>query len=151
MAKVPEQLNLLLEEMSTWENPDYVIASLTHLVDIHPELLEHSFTFEVLGRAYGLQDNKPLAAEIFEYALKLDPTRAQASAWYNQVRECEDVNYDEEKRTQVSNCPTPCAYCRWQCAVTDAETWRNVNAAQQLLRQCSRSTFTAKPPVAPRP
>ena len=101
MAKVSEQLDLLLEEMATWENPDYVISSLTHLVDIHPELLQHSFTFEVLGRAYGLQDNKPLAAEIFEYALKLDPTRAQASAWYNKVRECEDVNYDEEKRTQV--------------------------------------------------
>jgi len=66
MAKVSEQLNLLLEEMATWDKPEYVISSLTHLVDIHPELLEHSYTFEVLGRAYGLQDNKPLAAEIFE-------------------------------------------------------------------------------------
>ena len=44
MAKVSEQLNLLLEEMTTWEQPEYVIASLTHLVDIHPELLTHSFT-----------------------------------------------------------------------------------------------------------
>ena len=114
MAKVSEQLDLLLEEMATWENPDYVISSLTHLVDIHPELLQHSFTFEVLGRAYGLQDNKPLAAEIFEYALKLDPTRAQASAWYNQVRECEDVNYDEARvpKYRIARPPAP---TRWQC------------------------------------
>ena len=75
MAKVSEQLDLLLEEMTTWDRPEYIISNLTHLVDIHPELLTHSFTYEVLGRAYGLQDNKPLAAEIFEMALKLDPTR----------------------------------------------------------------------------
>ena len=91
-------------------------------MDIHPELLEHSFTFEVLGRAYGLQDNKPLAAEIFEYALKLDPTRSQASAWYNEVRECEDVNYDEEKVPKFELPDPLCDYCRRQCAVTDAET-----------------------------
>ena len=49
------------------------------LVDIHPELLEHSFTYEALGRAYGLMGNKPLAAEIFEMALKLesDPLAGQ--------------------------------------------------------------------------
>ena len=97
MAEVSEQLNRLLEEMATWERPEYVVSNMTHLVDIHPELLDHSYTYEVLGRAYGLQDNKPLAAEIFEMALKLDSTRAQASDWYNQVRQCEDVNYDEAR------------------------------------------------------
>ena len=130
MAKVSEHLDLLLEEMATWETPEYVIASLTHLVDIHPELLEHSFTFEVLGRAYGLQDNKPLAAEIFEYALKLDPTRSQASAWYNEVRECEDVNYDEKKVPDYQ-LPDPLRLLDGN-AVTDAETWRNVRRPELL-------------------
>ena len=121
MAKVSEQLNLLLEELTTWEKPEYVISLLTHLVDIHPELLEHSFTYEALGRAYGLMGNKPLAAEIFEMALKLDPTRSQASAWYNEVREAEDVNYDEARVPQYE-LPDPLTLANGR-AVTDAATW----------------------------
>ena len=131
MAQVSEQLNLLLEEMTTWEAPEYIISNLTHLVDIHPELLAHSYTYEVLGRAYGLQDNRPLAAEIFEMALKLDPTRQQASEWYNQVRQCEDVIYDE---ADVPSYELPDAL-RMQDgrAVTDAAMWRN-ERRPELLR-----------------
>ncbi|MCY4082224.1 MAG: hypothetical protein OXF54_18420 [Caldilineaceae bacterium] len=142
MAKVSEQLDLLLEEMATWETPEYVIASLTHLVDIHPELLEHSFTFEVLGRAYGLQDNKPLAAEIFEYALKLDPTRSQASAWYNEVRECEDVNYDEEKVPKFE-LPDPLRFADGR-AVTDAAAWHE-ERRPELLRLFEEHVYGKAP------
>ena len=145
MAKVSAQLNLLLEEMATWVNPEYVISSLTHLVDIHPELLEHSFTYEVLGRAYGLQDNKPLAAEIFEMALKLDPTRAQASDWYNEVREAEDVNYDEA-RVPAYQLPDPLRLADGR-AVTDAATWQNVRRPE-LLRLFEEHVY-GKAPARP--
>ena len=142
MSKVSAQLNLLLEEMATWEKPEYVISSLTHLVDIHPELLEHSFTYEVLGRAYGLQDNKPLAAEIFEMALKLDPTRAQASDWYNEVREAEDVNYDEA-RVPAYQLPDPLRLADGR-AVTDAATWRN-ERRPELLRLFEEHVYGKAP------
>ena len=142
MSKVSAQLNLLLEEMATWEKPEYVISSLTHLVDIHPELLEYSFTYEVLGRAYGLQDNKPLAAEIFEMALKLDPTRAQASDWYNEVREAEDVNYDEA-RVPAYQLPDPLRLADGR-AVTDAATWRN-ERRPELLRLFEEHVYGKAP------
>ena len=130
MAKVSEQLNLLLEELTTWEKPEYVISILTHLVDIHPELLERSFTYEALGRAYGLMGNKPLAAEIFEMALKLDPTRSQASAWYNEVREAEDVNYDEARVPQYE-LPDPLTLANGR-AVADAATWTEIRRPELI-------------------
>ena len=142
MADVSDQLNLLLEEMATWEQPEYVIASLTHLVDIHPELLTHSFTYEVLGRAYGLQDNKPLAAEIFEMALKLDPTRAQASGWYNEVREAEDVNYDEA-RVPTYVLPDALRMADGR-AVTDAATWTE-ERRPELLRLFEEHVYGKAP------
>ena len=131
MAQVSEQLDLLLKEMTTWEVPEYIISNLTHLVDIHPELLTHSYTYETLGRAYGLQDNRPLAAEIFEMALKLDPTRQQASEWYNRVRQCEDVNYDEERVPSYA-LPDPLRMQDGR-AVTDAAAWTD-ERRPELLR-----------------
>ena len=142
MAKVSEQLDLLLEEMATWDKPEYVISSLTHLVDIHSELLTHSFTYEVLGRAYGLQDNKPLAAEIFEMALKLDPTRQQASDWYNQVRECEDVNYDEA-HVPTYQLPDALRMADGR-AVTDAAMWRE-ERRPELLRLFEEHVYGIAP------
>ncbi len=121
MDTVAEKLDLLLKEMTTWDKPQYVISVLTHLMDIHPALLEKPFTYEVLGRAYGVIGQKPLAAEIFEMALKLDPTRSEASAWYNEVRDAQDVNYDES-RVPAYQLPDPLVLADGR-PVTDPATW----------------------------
>ena len=94
----------------TWEVPEYIISNLTHLVDIHPELLEHSYTYEVLGRAYGLQDNRPLAAEIFEMALKLDP-HPPAGERTGTTRSASARTSSTTRPTcPATCCPTPCAW-----------------------------------------